>query len=1662
MDIPVEAIAQIRQLYEQGLYVQAYAASQPYGPFGRWRGTAAQVIAGRLAVHVGSIRLGRCLHFRGHRADPAEPEAFYYYLYAVLERRGPLAAWKALKSGGEFPEAPARIRADIHAFGAHLLGLFRDFENAEAWMARADAEAPGEPWLCVERSSLLESEDRYDEALAVARQALALRPWYRPAVQSAAHVLGLLDRDAEAADLLADASSHLESGLIVAHLAGVQIELGRYEEARRNLDRYAALSPLLGREEARWLAARRSDVAYRMGDLAAAAAFAREAGDPFHRQIAERLAKPPPDGRRVEHPVPFIRQHHATCAPATLAAIGRFWGLPADHLTVAAAICYDGTPAHSERAWAESNGWAVREFTVTRESAAALLDRGVPFTLTTTDPAAGHLQAIIGYDSVRETLLVRDPFVDAVGECLTLQMLEWHRSSGPRGMAMAPRDRSALIEGLDLPDAALYDRAYRVQRALEGHDRAAAAAACDAMAAEAPGHRLTLQARYALAAYDADRSRMVACLEAQLRLFPNDARLQLARLSALWDLSRREDRLAILRPLAESPEAHPAIWRQYASELAADAREHEAARMLLRRALDAQPLDAGHHLAFAQILGSRREFTEALEHHRFAACLHDTDEANAAAYFAAARYVRRDEEAVRFLRHRVDRFAQRSSGPVRTLFDALADLERAPEAFAALDAQLALRPNDGALLLFAAEARGRHGDFDRAAAHLTAAEGRSHRTTWLRTAAQLASYRGAPAEALALWRQVADLEPLAMDAQAAAARHLAEVEGREAALEYLRRAVGQFPYHHGLHRLRIEWLREDGPAAVEPAVRRLLEVHPEDAWGRRELALALGRAGRLEEALAEAEAALRIEPANPSSSFIRGRIHALAGRTAQAREDYREAIRLSVDTGYAIAELIGLAETAAERREALAFVYAELVRQVILGEGLLAYRDLARPTLTPEEILATLREGLAARPDLWQTGSAAVRQLADMGRLDESIDLARKAAERFPLTPRVWLDLAQVCARRGDAEGEIDAIRHALRINPGWGETIRMLAQAHERRKAYAESRAVLEQAVARDPLDARHHGFLADALWMLGESEAAIARVEHAIRLDPGYGWAWSTLSRWATERKSAERVVALARDLTTRRAGDPQVWLMLARALDGPETLGERLAALDRATALDRRLAEAHDLRAEILAYARRFDEALAACRPPAFGDHPPLELRGRAAWIEAERGRLADAVRQMNAIVADAQDYYWGWHQLVGWYDRTHNLEGLRTAAEAMVRIAPDEPMGHGWLGHARRHAKDLGGASAALRRALELAPNYSFAAFTLFDLDLEQGDLKEAQNSLDRLQNHADRPEVLTRRVQLAARRRDVEDAIRSFRELAVTPHDDPGPIETAWAALHDKGSPPALRSRSDLVMETLMLHPKAAPPVGALWARYVAAGASARSIHRTFDTLLARGEIGCRAAAAWLDAAGQAGQRRRVKHFIRRHRPALAGNIQLWGNVIRVLVQLNQSVAAAGWGGDWKGREGVESWMLGNLVLALRNVGRDAEALDASRRALTLPPDNGTPLHAAWAAFAEAVDGDAGAAEVHLRTEERAPEDKYEKFLRGLARAALAIRKAAPDRRAEAGREARRLLRQAVADHPIYYGAPALRRAYRRCVWRIARVQGGFGSHLWALGRWIAS
>src|SRR5262249_14791744 len=161
----------------------------------------------------------------------------------------------------------------------------------------------------------------------------------------------------------------------------------------------------------------------------------------------------------------------------------------------------------------------------------------------------------------------------------------------------------------------------------------------------------------------------------------------------------------------------------------------------------------------------------------------------------------RAEEALDILRKRFERFGAKSWHPARTLYAALAQLERLQEAFAMLDRAVELRPGDGDLILYVAEACNLNGNFARAEELLQRARGRSQLTVWMRTAANLAASQGDTVRARALWAEVLKVEPLAEDAHRAYTQLLADTSGRAAALQHLQESCRRFEHNFALTKL---------------------------------------------------------------------------------------------------------------------------------------------------------------------------------------------------------------------------------------------------------------------------------------------------------------------------------------------------------------------------------------------------------------------------------------------------------------------------------------------------------------------------------------------------------------------------------------------------------------------------------------------------------------------------------------------------------------------------------------------------------------------------------------------------------------------------------------------------------------------------------------------
>lgn len=1651
----------IQREYDAGRFLSAYRAAEGIGDPAQWTGTPARILGGRLLRHVGDGPLGARQQLRAYRWDPADPEARYYFLFRVLENRGPLEAWARFRRFGLPPEDRGELHGDSCALAGRLLSLMRDFPAAEEWFRRCEAPSLARGWLASEWCDHLVRQDRYEEALEAGSEALRRMPGHWTLVVNVAHAEMLTGREESALDRLASAAREGECGYVAMEWSLAATEMERYGDALEALQRVEALSPRCGKELSGWIRRQRAFLLYRTGRHPEAAAEARAVEDAeYWTPFAERLEKPDPAWKRVTLPVPFTRQHHVTCVPATLTTISRFWNRPAEHLQVAEAICYDGTPSHSERNWAETNGWVAREFTVTLGAARDLLDRGLPFCLTTVHPANAHEQAVIGYDEWRRSLLIRDPWFRNRYDIEVGAFLKSQAASGPRGMAMVPADRGALLDGVELPDAELYDLLHACSRALDTHDRGAAVAAVEALEAKAPGHRLARQGRRALAAYDANTPALLGAIDHLLELFPEDANLMLGRINCLRELAPRSERLRWLAAQCSRQGSDALLWQELGFELSTDAREHASALRCLRRARRVRGADAVGAHTWAGICWASGDFEEALELYRLAACLAEKREGFWQSYFRAAVAMGRTGGALARLEERFERLGGLSDEPTRTLAWAYHQLDRSADAAAVVTRALERRPEDGGLLLYAADDAILQHRVEEAAAFLDRARSLVSANAWRRVAARLAARRHDPVSALAEWRAILEAEPLAIDAHREIAGLLAQLEGRDAAKAHLAAAVGRFPHHVPLRTLRVEWLRDEPAKDRLEVVTTLVASEPEDAWARRERALILSALRRHAEAVGEAELAVRLEPSTSSGHGILGQVLAAAGERERAMECCRAALRLSVDNTFAQDELMGCCTTLEQRQAAVRFIGDELARQTTTGAGLLHFLDLARPFLERDPLLKIAEEAHAARPDLWAAWVGLVRELRAVGRLWDAREVAQKGLARFPLVLRLAVELAGVHRARMEPAEEIAALERVRALEPGWGWAMRELADARLNQGDVAGSMEVLEQAVRHSPDDPFNWGFLGAHRHRAGLLREAVEALSEAVRLHPGYEQAWDRLAALGPEARDPDVAVRLARELTERRPAEARSWTILARVLPTVETTA-RLEALDRAISLVPDSEWLWRQRASVLLDAGRFDEAAACCRPPVFGDHPPTGLRAMAATVEARRGRRAEAILAMRGALDEDPSLGWGWRELAGWLFEERRLDEALVAAQHVERLSPGDPVAHGYSAAIRLEKGDKLGALELLRRAHELDAGYVWAGMRLLELHLERKELPDAARTLERLRGHLPECRFVEGEIDIAFGSLAKPPVRPLVERLLRAPGDQPDAFARVAKRLVDaRMADQAFAWSAGVLREGGTLNPSAGAFLVHLWRGIPGPGAERAAEYLGLLDLLVEGsELARRAWLAHLEHLAERpggasnAARREAREQILARASRLRGDDLLWGCAGYALVNIGENESAVAWLSDWREHPGLQPWMFHNLICAYLALGREQESREAIAASLTFPVrDHTYVMSRLWAALDAAAQGDwtlaSEVAEIAPEAMLSEKERSMRKFLAGFA----AWRRggaAGPGKEAEA--EAFKRLREKAESRVI-------RGWIHRAVRNSALKGGGFGNRVRLLAR----
>jgi tetratricopeptide (TPR) repeat protein len=366
-----------------------------------------------------------------------------------------------------------------------------------------------------------------------------------------------------------------------------------------------------------------------------------------------------------------------------------------------------------------------------------------------------------------------------------------------------------------------------------------------------------------------------------------------------------------------------------------------------------------------------------------------------------------------------------------------------------------------------------------------------------------------------------------------------------------------------------------------------------------------------------------------------------------------------------------------------------------------------------------------------------------------------------------------------------------------------------------------------------------------------------------------------------------------------------------------------------------------------------------------------------------------------------------------------------------------------------------AEPVLRRLIEINP---VDAWTRRQLALALGKQRRFEEAqiLELLRRHVGGEFVLAREVRLAAVRGNESTATQCLRQLCLSQSDEYWSIEAATKAMHEAGWIGA----AEQVFNEALESPNVNPEVPTFWVKCCVDLERWQPCQMRLNALHQRGKVGQLAIATYVDALARAGQTQRLYRYINSAQQSLRDDSYTWGSVGWALLTVGEFHAVPRWLSDWQERSDLKPWMLCNLVEALRDLKRGKEANRVSKHALTLAEDHTTYIHRLWLAFDEALAGHSTLAANQLRQVDWSSIEPYYQFLYSLVQALL-------ESQAKSGKhqyrfnKARSQLRKGLTAYPTFGKNLLMRRAYHRCVWRIAKDSRSLVALMWALWQWLS-
>lgn len=252
------------------------------------------------------------------------------------------------------------------------------------------------------------------------------------------------------------------------------------------------------------------------------------------------------------------------------------------------------------------------------------------------------------------------------------------------------------------------------------------------------------------------------------------------------------------------------------------------------------------------------------------------------------------------------------------------------------------------------------------------------------------------------------------------------------------------------------------PPGAALSLRKAISLDRNLASAQQQVATALLKAGKADEAQRLAETLAREMPGNPAGRTLEGDVAAANGQWTDAANAYRKALALQRSTPLVIKAHQALrrsgraAEGDALLREALQATPGDVPLRLYAGEVAIAAGDW-RTTAAHYEVVAKADPGnvIALNNLAW-----ALNEVGDA----RAVKFAEEAYRRAPGNAAIADTLGVVLVARGDARKGLETLKQAMVLAPGVPQYALHYASAAAKAGDTAAARAAIEDVVKRFP----------------------------------------------------------------------------------------------------------------------------------------------------------------------------------------------------------------------------------------------------------------------------------------------------------------------------------------------------------------------------------------------------------------------------------------------------------------------------------------------------------------------------------------------------------------------------------------------------------------------